>query len=203
MSSAAPADIPEMTGAKRGMLVLVVGASGVGKDTLIEAARQHFSTDDRFAFPQRVITRADQTGEPHIAVSAMEFEAMALAGGFLLSWEAHGLKYGVPIAVRDLLEAGRIVVVNTSRTIINEAKAVWPGLRVVHVTVGPEILRDRLLARHREVNAALEERLARGREAALASGLPVDQIDNSGNLETTVQQFNRLLERYADEAAAS
>lgn len=202
MSAAAPADTPRITGAKRGTLVLVVGASGVGKDTLIEAARQHFSDDERFAFPQRVITRADQTGEPHIAVSAVEFEAMALAGGFLLAWEAHGLKYGLPMAVRAMLEAGRIVVVNTSRTIINEAKDVWPNLRVVHVTVGPEILRDRLLARHRETNAALEERLARAREVKLGADLPVDQIDNSGDLETTEGQFNGLLRRYADEATA-
>ena len=40
-----------------GSLVLVVGPSGVGKDTLIGGAKQALENDRRFTFVRRVVTR--------------------------------------------------------------------------------------------------------------------------------------------------
>ena len=82
------------------MLVLVVGPSGAGKDTLLEAARQALADDPRFRFVRRVITRpADAGGEAHEAVTAEEFAARE----FALQWQAHGLSYGIPA---DAIEDG-------------------------------------------------------------------------------------------------
>jgi len=45
------------------MLVLVVGPSGAGKDSLLKAAREEFRGDPRIGFARRVITRpADPDG---------------------------------------------------------------------------------------------------------------------------------------------
>jgi len=50
----------------RGTLVLVVGPSGAGKDSVIGALRQRLAGDDRVAFARRVITRAvEEGGEAH------------------------------------------------------------------------------------------------------------------------------------------
>jgi len=56
------------------MLVLVVGPSGAGKDTVIEGARAALGDDTRFRFVRRVVTRpVDPGGEAHEAVSEKVF----------------------------------------------------------------------------------------------------------------------------------
>ena len=79
------------------MLVLVVGPSGAGKDTLINAAREALAGDRRFAFPRRVVTRpAVAALEDHDSVTRAEFALQEANGAYALSWEAHGLHYGLP-----------------------------------------------------------------------------------------------------------
>ena len=114
-----------------GTLVLVVGASGVGKDTLIEAARQRFGDDARYLFPKRIITRGDHTGEPHLAIGKTEFGRLEARGALFLCWHAHGFGYGIPKVAKRALQTGRTVVVNVSRTTIAEARKLWPRTRRV------------------------------------------------------------------------
>ncbi len=112
------------------MLVLVVGPSGAGKDTLLDAARRALAGDPRFHFVRRVITRpADAGGEVHEAVTEEEFAAR----DFALQWQAHGLRYGIPA---DAIEAGVVSVDNVSRTIIADAARRF-RVRVIEVTAPP------------------------------------------------------------------
>jgi phosphonate metabolism protein PhnN/1,5-bisphosphokinase (PRPP-forming) len=147
---------------RRGTLVLVVGPSGAGKDTLIAGARQALADDPRFVFARRVITRAvGAGGEDHQALSAPEFDAWRAGGAFLLHWQAHGLRYGLPVALADDLAARRTVIANVSRTVIAEARRRHPPVHVVAVTARPETLARRLAARGREDAAGVAARLAR------------------------------------------
>jgi len=50
-------------GSERGIMVVVVGPSGAGKDTLIAVAAQHFGSRPDVHFVRRVITR-DHDPEP-------------------------------------------------------------------------------------------------------------------------------------------
>ena len=69
-----------------GKLVLIVGPSGVGKDTMLATAKEYLAEDDRFIFPRRFITRPeDAGGEDHKAVSEEEFDALEKSGAFALS----------------------------------------------------------------------------------------------------------------------
>ena len=109
------------------MLVLVVGPSGAGKDTVLALARVALAGDRRFRFVRRVITRpADAGGEDHEAVSVREFDARA----FALRWQAHGLHYGIPLDVTDDLARGIVVVANVSRGVIAAAAEQFP-VRVI------------------------------------------------------------------------
>lgn len=69
---------------QKGALVLVVGPSGSGKDTLIGMAHAQLSHDRRFIFPRRVITRiAHIDAEDHDTLTPEDFETARRAGHFL------------------------------------------------------------------------------------------------------------------------
>ena len=64
----------EKTGAiGPGRLVLVVGPSGAGKDTLLRLARAACVDDHDVVFPRRVVTRASSADEDNIAVGPDDF----------------------------------------------------------------------------------------------------------------------------------
>jgi ribose 1,5-bisphosphokinase len=169
-----------MAEAPRGTLHLVVGPSGAGKDTLIDAAR---AARPDILFPVRAITRpADAGGERHEAVTEAEFAARAAAGGFALSWQAHGLGYGIPASAAAALAEGRHVVVNVSRAVVAEARQRFTPLRVLFVTAAPDVLARRLAARGRESAEDVARRLARAPYAPPA-GPDVTAIRNDGAME--------------------
>ncbi|HEX3364991.1 hypothetical protein [Phenylobacterium sp.] len=64
-----------------GRLVLVVGPSGSGKDTLIHGARRLLADRPGFVFPQREITRVrDDRAEAFVSLTPEEFDARERAG---------------------------------------------------------------------------------------------------------------------------
>jgi len=179
-----------------GVLVLVVGPSGAGKDSLLAGARAQLQGDPRFRFVRRVITRpADAGGEDHEATEQAAFAACRIAGGFALHWHAHGLDYGIPSDISADIAAGRTVVANVSRTVINDARARFPT-RVIVITAPRDILAQRLAARGRETAADIAERLSRA--APEPSGPDVETVLNDATLETGIARFVAALSRAAE-----
>ena len=178
------------------MLVLVVGPSGAGKDTLLDAARGALAGDPTVRFVRRVITRAAQAGgEDHEAVSDAEFSAR----DFALHWAAHGLRYGIPADIAEDLGRGLTVVANVSRTVVAQAARRFP-VRVIEVTAPPELLAARLAVRGREGKADAAERLSRS--VTLVAGVPVETVFNDGTPEVGAERFLAALRRALTEPAA-
>ncbi len=178
---------------KRGTLFLVVGPSGAGKDTLLDAARAHLLGDQRYFFPAKIITRpADAGGEAHAAATTAGFAALSEAGALLLEWSAHGLSYGVPAAADEALASGRHVVVNVSRGVLNEARQRLQPVRIISVEVPADILRARLAERGRETAADIEQRLARA-AAFTVDGPDVITISNDATVAEALARFLQAL----------
>ncbi len=108
-----------------GRIFAIVGPSGAGKDTLIEAARR---ARPDLHIVRRVITRPPEAGgEPYEGVTEDEFARRKLAGEFVLDWQAHGLNYGIPISVERAMSEGRDVIFNGSRAMLGAAWEAFPG----------------------------------------------------------------------------
>ena len=67
-----------------GRLVLVVGPSGAGKDTLLAHARAACRDDPDIVFPRRVITRPSSAAEDHDTLSDAAFDQAVGEGAFAI-----------------------------------------------------------------------------------------------------------------------
>lgn len=180
-----------------GALVLVVGPSGVGKDTLISGARQALDNDKRFVFVRRVVTRpADAEVEDHDSLDPDTFRQMEEAGRFALSWDAHNLRYALPLSVDTDLALGKTVVANVSRHVIAEACAKYPSCAVVLISAEISCRAERLVRRGRESADQITARLAR-ESAPVPAGITPIIIDNSGLLAIGVTAFVMALRSIA------
>ncbi|HIJ63601.1 MAG TPA: phosphonate metabolism protein/1,5-bisphosphokinase (PRPP-forming) PhnN [Rhodospirillaceae bacterium] len=174
----------------RGTLVLVVGPSGAGKDSVMTEAAKRL--DGRVQFARRMVTRPSGPGEEHIAVSTAEFDRLAAEDRFCLSWTAHGQGYGISRDYADLLAAGYPVVVNVSRTVIAAARQRLAPVLVVVIDAPPELRARRLAGRGRESAGDIARRLRRADEIPV-SGDDVRTIVNAGDLADSVDDFVNIL----------
>lgn len=177
----------------RGTLVLIVGPSGVGKDTLLDEAKKKFAGDNQFVFARRHITRSAYAGsEDHEPISPENFERYYHEGGFMLNWQAHGMHYGVSQGYADRLVLGKTVIVNVSRTILNEARRHFQPLLIINITASPDILKKRLLERGREDVDAISSRLNRVVNIEESCD-DVVTIHNDGSIVESVNQLYAVI----------
>jgi phosphonate metabolism protein PhnN/1,5-bisphosphokinase (PRPP-forming) len=165
-----------------GPLILVVGPSGAGKDSLIDGGRGALADDPGIHFVRRTVTRAASSDEDHDSLSLAEFEAAERAGAFLLSWRAHGLAYGIPASVQALRSDGIAVVANVSRTVVDDARRRLAPVRIIVVTAPEPFLAERLRRRGREGGDAAAARLAAA-AVTLPTGPDVVTVINDRSLE--------------------
>jgi ribose 1,5-bisphosphokinase len=163
-----------------GALVLVVGPSGAGKDTLIGMVRALCLDDPGIVFPRRIVTRPASAAEDHDSVAPAQFDAAAGQGAYAFWWEAHGLKYALPVAIDAELRAGRTVVCTVSRAVLRELRERYARVTAVLVTAPKDVLLARLAGRGREGGGDVAERLDRAVPAA-ADFAPDIVIENIGD----------------------
>lgn len=172
-----------------GRLVLVVGPSGAGKDTLIDLARAAHAGDADVVFVRRIVTRDASSFENNEQVTLDAFEKASARGAFAVQWTAHGLSYALPRGIDEDIRAGRIVVANVSRAVVAALRAAYADVVVVLVSAPAEVLAARLAARRRNGDGPIRQRLERTAEPVVADVT----IDNVGDPALTVTPLLALL----------
>ena len=189
-----PLELPDPC-CSHGRLIYLIGPSGSGKDSLLEAVRSTLAQEG-IEIARRIITRsAESAGEDALGVSPLQFEHLRKQGAFALDWQANGLCYGIGVQIDAWLGEGKSVLVNGSRGYLDQARARYPELLAICLEVAPQVLRQRLLARGREPVEEIEQRLARNAQLSRSQMAGVILLDNSGELSETLHRLLALLRK--------
>jgi ribose 1,5-bisphosphokinase len=172
-----------------GRLILVVGPSGAGKDTLLGLAKAACAEDGNIVFPRRAVTREASSSEDNEQLSPEAFRESLARGGFSIHWEAHGHCYALPRSVEDDIRAGRTVVVNVSRMVVDALRRAYADVVVVSITAPPQVLAARLAMRARSSDGGIENRLQR----AVDDATPDVIILNVGRAEDHARRLLRVI----------
>ncbi len=174
-----------------GRLVLVVGPSGAGKDTLLGLAQTACLNNANVVFPRRVVTREASSFEDNEQTSLEAFRQARMRGDFAVDWEAHGHCYALSRAIDDELRAGRTVVANVSRTVVDAMRRAYVDVVVVSITAPPDILAERLAARARSSDGRIENRLRRAVDDVASA--PDVTISNVGDVAHHARELVRII----------
>ena len=185
---------------RSGTLFVMTGASGVGKDTIRQAALPDLS---HIYFSISATTRARRPGEVHgkqyFFYEKDAFQTMIEADDLLEYAEYVGDFYGTPAApVRETLARGQDVLLELELVGAREVKRKLPG--AVMIFIAPPSLSElerRLRGRGTDSEERIQKRLARAREEIRAVK-EFDYVVVNDTLETAVRDFCSVL--YAERA---
>ncbi|MBC5815786.1 MAG: guanylate kinase [Candidatus Eremiobacteraeota bacterium] len=145
-----------------GLLFVVSGPSGAGKDTLVDALRQRMP---RLKYSVSATTRAprpgENEGEHYFFLSRDDFQKRIASNGFLEHREYNGNLYGTP---RDFVEhtltEGYDLFMKPEVNGALAIKAAFPDAVLIFLLPDKfSHLRERLLARRTETNEEIARRL--------------------------------------------
>ncbi|MFT2720109.1 guanylate kinase [Deinococcus sp. A31D244] len=160
-------DTPLSVSPRRGLLLVMTGASGVGKGTLRE---RWLAGQDVFystSWTTREARPGEQDGVDYVFVTPDAFEAKAQADGFLEHAAFVGNRYGTPIEpIEAALSRGQDVILEIEVEGAMQVKARMGEEAILIFIMPPSLseLRRRLEGRATETPDRIEKRLARARE---------------------------------------
>lgn len=172
-----------------GKLILIVGPSGAGKDTLMEQALTYSSALQGITVARRIITRPSTAGgEAHIEASEVEFEQACQNGEYFAFWHAHNLKYALQKNIATLVSSGKIVLANVSRRAIKPIVDSGLPISIIEVTASDSVRAERIFKRGRESLEDIKKRITHV-EWDVPQGVIKYVVDNSESLEQGVNNF--------------
>jgi guanylate kinase len=180
----------------RGLLVVLSGPSGVGKNTVLDRLLE----TKGYARAVTATTRAPRPGEvdgvDYVFLTEEQFAARVAAKEFLEHATVHGRSYGTPHRhVTEILDRGEVcflaVDVQGAATLRGRVE---PALSVFLLPPSLAVLEARLRGRRTEDEAALERRLATARWELTRE----DEYDISvvnADLDLAVEEIRAAIER--------
>lgn len=147
-------------------LFYIMGASGVGKDSVISlcinlAKSQGIALQNA----QRIITRPTKEGDQaHIPCTETEFAELIKQDTLLFYWHANGYHYGIPRAVLTNIPPHTALIINGSRAYAQTALQRYPNLKIIEICADPKVVEQRLRERNRENESQIHARLQRSNQ---------------------------------------
>ena len=185
---------------RQGILYIMTGASGVGKDTIRQAAVPDI---DNVFFSVSATTRERRPGEVHgkqyFFYDKAEFEQMIARGDLLEYAEYVGDYYGTPLApVQAALDRGRDVLLELELVGARAAREKKPDAVMIFIAPPSMVeLERRLRGRGTDSEQKIQKRLARARDEIKAVK-EFDYVVVNDMLATAVRDFSSII--YAERA---
>jgi ribose 1,5-bisphosphokinase len=141
---------------------------------------------------------AQPGAEDHESVDTAGFEQLVANNALAMHWHANSHNYGIRHAeLNRLKDPAWCVMVNGSRAHLPMAARDYPGLTVLHITAAPDVLRERLMRRGRELPHAIEDRLRRSVDLVLPHGSEQIEISNDSTLDVAGHALRQQLRAMA------
>jgi len=167
-------------------IILIVGASGVGKDSLLKESKKYFEKEVNFV--RRCITRKADKNEDNYYLDDLDFDLLKQTDFFVSTWKAHDNFYG--ISKNEIKNTSNIISI--SRAKISDFEEKYDEVYTINITLSKEELKNRLIKRARESIEDIEKRLNRNYEKITAKNLI--EFDNSKEFIVSSNEFKNLLE---------
>jgi len=186
----------DVTGTRRGVLLVLAGTSGAGKGTIGARLR---ASDPRLHWSVSWTTRVPRAGEregvDYHFVTREAFERLRDEGGFLEWFEVYGDLKGTPIGyVVAELEAGHDVMLEVDVHGALAVKQALPEALLVFVRApSRQEQRRRLEARGSETAESIERRLARAEAEEQIGASDFDAVVVNDDVGRAVTQVAAIL----------
>lgn len=165
-------------------LILIVGPSGVGKDTLLSNIQNKIEAN----FVTRYITRLPDKNESNFYLDNEAYEILHDNEFFISTWKAHKNSYAIP---KNQIKSG-LNIISISRGVIGDFEKEFDNVITIEITLSKEVLYKRLKGRGRENEDEIQKRLDRSYKTVEAKNLV--QFSNDKTIEKSISSFIELLE---------
>ncbi|RXJ98432.1 hypothetical protein CRU98_10375 [Arcobacter sp. CECT 8986] len=170
------------------IIILIVGASGVGKDSLLKQLHKV----DNINIVKRYITRKADENEDNFYLSKDEFLKLRKEEFFISSWCAHNNFYGI---AKSSIE-NKINIISVSRSVIKDFENIFDNVYTINITLEKSSLKNRLIKRKRESLEEIEKRLQRADFELKAKNLinfendkPI--LESAKNLKNVIEKISK------------
>ncbi len=194
-----------------GLLFVVSGPSGAGKDTLVDALRERMP---RLRYSVSATTRPPRTGEVegehYFFVDRATFEEQVQSDGFIEWREYNGNLYGTPRDyVQKTLAEGYDLIMKPEVNGAMAIKSKYPDAVLIFLVPDRfSHLRERLLARRTETNEEIARRLEIAhQEMKFIRDFDYIVINEQGRSEDAIRDLQAILQaerfrihRYSDDS---
>lgn len=182
----------------KGLLFILVGPGGVGKNTLMEAVLPRFEYLTQLAtVTTRAVRPNEVPGKHHVFVTLDEFKRLIEANELVEYEQVHpGKYYGVPRSpLEQAIITGHDLIADIEVSGAARVRAAYPHNTIVIFIKPPslEVLAERMRARG-EKEAGIVERMERAaREMTFANQCNHVIINDEGEFERAIEQLFNII----------